>query len=79
MHATEQCISLEHATRIVVVQGQQCPGRITDLRQGHLHAPQLTLVAKTVFAHQLQLLVQTFLLERPAWLEGRLAICIVGP
>lgn len=74
VHATKQCIPFEYATRIVLVQGQQRPGGISDFGQSELDAPKLALVAKAVLSNQLQFLIQTFLLERPARLQGCLAI-----
>ncbi len=48
---------------------------LPNLRQGHLHAPQLALVPQAELADQLELAVQPLLLEGPARLLEGLAIC----
>jgi len=48
---------------------------LPDLRQGHLHAPQLALVPQAELADQLELAVQPLLLEWPPRLLEGLAIC----
>lgn len=42
----------------------------------HLHTPQLTLVAEAVLANELQLSVETLLLERTTGFLESLAICV---
>lgn len=62
-HAAQQGFTFEHALGVLLVQGQQSPGGLTDLREGKLHAPDFALATETVLAAELQLLVDTFLLE----------------
>jgi hypothetical protein len=76
VHAAHERVALKDALGVLLVQRQQHAGGLADLRQDHLHAPELALVAEAVLAHQLELGVQALLLERtPRLLEG-LAICV---
>lgn len=75
VHAAEKGLALEDAARALLVQGQELTGVLADPRQHILHAPQLPLGPQPVLAHQLQLCIQTLLLERITGLLERLAIC----
>lgn len=44
VHAPKQRIALENAARIALFQSEQSTCCVPNLRQLHLHAPQLTLV-----------------------------------
>lgn len=58
--------TLEQALVVLLLQRQQLTGSLADLGQRVLDAPHLALVAQTILADDLQLLVQTGLLIRPA-------------
>lgn len=57
-------LTLEKTLFILLIQSQQLTGSLTDFSQSVLDAPDLTLVAQTIFANDFQLLVQTSLLIR---------------
>jgi len=65
--APEQCIALEQPPGILLVKGQEFTGRLPDVGQDELDPPDLALVAEPKLADKLQLLVETGLLEGPAW------------
>lgn len=48
---------------------------LSDLGQGHLHTPELSLVPEAVLSDQLQLTIKTLLLEGTPWLLERFSIC----
>jgi len=56
-------ISLEEALGVLLVKGQELTGSTTDLGEGKLDTPDLTLVAETVLANELQLGVKSGGLE----------------
>ena len=54
------------------LEGEQDPSGLSDLGEGELDAPDFAFVAKTEFADELQLLIQTLLLEGTARRRVRL-------
>jgi len=62
----EQCVTLEQTAGVLFVQGQELTGGLADVGKDQLDPPDFTLVAKAELTDQLQLLVQTSLLERTA-------------
>ena len=65
--ATQECVALEQSAGVLVLKGQEVTRGLADLGQGVLNPPDLTLVLQAIFTDQLQLLVQSGLLERPSW------------
>jgi len=61
--AANQCVTLEEATGVLVLQGQELTSSTTDVGKGETNAPDLALVAETVLSNELQLLVETGGLE----------------
>jgi len=59
----EEGVSFEEAAGFLLVQGEELTGSLTDVGQDELHSPDLTLVAESELADQLQLLVEASLLE----------------
>lgn len=64
--ATQECVTLEQSAGILVLKGQEVTGGLSDLGQGVLDPPDLTLVFQAIFTDQLQLLVQSGFFERPS-------------
>ncbi len=58
-----QCVTLEQATGVLVLQSQELTGSTTDVGQGETNAPDLALVTETVLSNELELLVETGGLE----------------
>jgi len=50
---TDKGVALEEALRVLLVELEELTSRTTDLREGKLNAPDLTLVAETVLAGEL--------------------------
>ena len=61
----EQSVALEQSPGVLLLQGEEVPGGGPDLGQGVLHPPHLSLVPQPILANELQLLVETSLLEGP--------------
>ena len=76
-HAAKQGLSLED-THWALFQGQQRSGCSSDLGQGILHTPHLTLVLQSVLTNDLHLSIKTLLLERPLGLTEGLAIVLIA-
>jgi hypothetical protein len=74
VHASQQSLSLEDTTSVLLIQGQQHTSIVADTAQSVLHPPNLTLVAETILSDQLQLSIETLLLEGPARLLKSLPI-----
>jgi hypothetical protein len=74
VHASQQSLSLEDTTSVLLIQGQQHTSIVADTAQSVLHPPKLTLVAETILSDQLQLSIETLLLEGPARLLKSLPI-----
>jgi len=64
---TQQSVTLEQPAGIFVLKGEELTSSLSDLGQGVLDPPDLTLVLKTIFTNKFQFLVQTRLLE---WSPG---------
>jgi len=65
--APQERVALEQPAGVLLVQGQELTGGLADVGEHQLDPPDLTLVAQTELADQLQLLVETSLLERTPW------------
>ncbi|EGW14258.1 hypothetical protein I79_025300 [Cricetulus griseus] len=63
----QQSIAFEKTKWVLFVQGQQLPGGLADLGQGKLDPPYLAFVPEPVFSDQLQLPIETRLLEGSLW------------
>ena len=59
-------LAFEDALGVLLGQGQETTSDGTDLGQGVLHTPDLSLILQTIFTNDLELLVEPFLLERTA-------------
>ena len=56
---TQECVTLEETTGILVLQGEQVTSSFADLGQSVLDPPDLTLVFQSIIAIEFQLLIQT--------------------
>merc|ERR1719149_161757 len=59
----EQGTALEHAARVLLLEGQQSTRSLTDAGERQLRAEDLTLVLEAELADELHLVVETLLLE----------------
>lgn len=64
--ATEDGSTLEHTAGVVLGEGEEETGSGTELTKSALDTPDLTLAAKAILTAELELLHETFLLERTA-------------
>jgi hypothetical protein len=69
-----ESVTLEEALGVLLVESKKRTSGTTDLGQGQLDAPDLTLVAETILADELQLGIQTSGLERTTWDAVRLGV-----
>jgi len=60
---TQQSVTFEESPGVFFLEGEQDPSGLSDLGEGELDAPDFAFVAKTEFADELQLLIQTLFLE----------------
>jgi len=72
----EEGIALKEPLGVLLLESEQLTSSGPDQGQAVLHAPDLTLVPQTVLSNELQLLVETSLLERPPW--GRVHLGVLG-
>jgi len=63
----EECVTFEQPAGILLLQGEELTGSLTDVGKDQLDPPYFTLVAETELTNELQLLVETSLLERTSW------------
>merc|ERR1719356_341230 len=61
---TEKCVTFKQPSVVLLFKGKQGSGGSTDLGQGVLYSPHLTLVTQTILTNKFQLLVESSLLER---------------
>src|SRR5262249_19599448 len=54
---------LEQSLWVLGVKGQQDTSSLSDFREHELHSPDLTLASQSIFTAELELLIQTLLLE----------------
>ena len=64
--------TFKESSWLLLVECEQFSGGLSDLGEGELDAPHLTLVTQTILADNLQLLVEAFLLEGTARSRVRL-------
>jgi len=62
----EQGITFKQTLGVLLIQSEQLSGSFTDLGQGELDPPHLTLVPQSILANEFQLLVETGLLKGTA-------------
>lgn len=67
MHSVEQRSSLEQPPGIFFLKGEQLSRCLSELGKDQVHSPYLSLVLEAVFAHQLQLVVDSLLFEGTTW------------
>merc|ERR1719391_244402 len=60
---TQEGVTFEESSRVLLLEREQDTSGFTDLGEGELDAPDFAFVAKTEFADELQLLIQTLLLK----------------
>merc|ERR1719193_570784 len=65
---TEESVTFEQSSRVLLLEREQNARRFPDFGEGEFDAPDLAFVTEAEFADELQLLVQSFLLE---WTTGR--------
>merc|ERR550525_1422966 len=63
----EERVTLKEPAGVLLLQSEQLTSGGPDQGQAVLHAPHLALVPQTVLADELELLVETGLLEGPPW------------
>merc|ERR1712212_221853 len=61
---TEERISFEEPSRVLLLEGEQNSGRFSNLGESEFDSPDFAFVAKSKLADELQLLVETLLLKR---------------
>lgn len=72
----DEKLTFEETPLGLVLKGEEISSSLTDLGQSVLDPPDLSLVPETVLSDQLQLLIETGLLERTTW--GRVDLRVVG-
>lgn len=63
----EECVTLEQPAGILLLQGEELTGSLTDVGKHQLDPPYFTLVTESELTDELQLLVETSLLEWTSW------------
>jgi len=63
----EECVSFEQPAGILLLQGEELTGSLTDVGKDQLDPPDLTLVTETELTNQLQFLIETSLLKWTPW------------
>merc|ERR1719190_144389 len=56
---TKKCVTFKQPSVVLLFKGEQSSGGSTDLGQGVLYSPHLTLVTETILANKFQLLVES--------------------
>mmetsp|Transcript_24325 Transcript_24325/g.27609 ORF Transcript_24325/g.27609 Transcript_24325/m.27609 type:complete len:208 (-) Transcript_24325:46-669(-) len=78
-HTVQQSMTFEKSSRILLFEGEQFSGSLSDLSQGELDSPDFSLVLQTIFTDQLKLLVESFSFEGSSGsLRGLAAIISVA-
>jgi len=65
---TEESVTFEQSSRVLLLEREQDTRGFPDFGEGEFDAPDLAFVTEAEFADELQLLIQSFLLE---WTTGR--------
>lgn len=75
VHTTQQGGTLKDSLGVLGVEREQGSGRLTELGQSVLHAPNLALAAEPIFSNELEFGIQTFFFVRPTGSLEFLAVC----
>jgi hypothetical protein len=71
VHPVEEGSAFEQPSGVLLLEGEQFSGGFSESREQEMDSPDLTLVLEAVLANQLQLVVDSFLLEgTPGGVEG---------
>ena len=63
VHSVEEGSTFEQPSGVLLLKGEQLSGGLSELGQQEVHSPYLSLALEAVLADQLQLVVDSFLLE----------------
>ena len=63
VHSVEEGSAFEQPSGVLLLKGEQLSGGLSELGQQEVHSPYLSLALEAVLADQLQLVVDSFLLE----------------
>ena len=69
MHTVEKSSTFEDSSGVLLLEGEQFSGGLSELGEEKMNSPHLTLVLETILADQFEFVVDSFLLE---WTTGRL-------
>lgn len=64
VHTTQQGSTLEQSSGVFLFKSEQLTGCLSELGQSEVHSPDFPLVLEAILAHQLELVIDTLLLER---------------
>ena len=63
VHSVEQCSALEKSSGVLLLKGEQLSGSLSELGEDEMHSPYFPLVLEAVFTDELQLMIDSLLLE----------------
>lgn len=73
-HSAQKGGTLEESPGVLLLQGQQLSGGLSDFGEGELHSPDLALVAETELSDEAEFIIEPFLLVGSSWGLGRLRV-----
>lgn len=63
VHSVEQCGTFEKSPGVLLLEGEELPGCLSELGEQQMHSPYFSLVLEAVFADQLKLGIDSLLFE----------------
>lgn len=71
MHSSEKGSTFEKSSRVLFLKGEEFSGCLSELGESEMHSPYFSLILEAVLADQLQLVINSLLLEgSPGSVEG---------
>ena len=67
MHSSEEGSTFEQSSRVLVLEGEELTGSLSELGEGEMTSPYFSLILEAVLADELEFVVNPFLLVGSSW------------
>ena len=67
VHSSEEGSTFEKSSGVLLFESEELSGCLSELGESKMHSPYFSLVLEAVLSHELQFVVDSFLLVRSPW------------
>jgi len=67
LHSSKKGSTFEQSSWVFLLQSKQLSGSFSEFGKGKMDSPYLSFIFKTIFADQLELMINSFFFERSSW------------